>query len=361
MDFKTAFLNGHITQEIYMTILDGMVVPPSGSFEPLVCKLDKSLPGLRQSSRAWYICLYNYLIAHGFSTTKADPNIYVKRDSTHFILIAIYVDDCIILSNTIPAIYSLKHLLSVEFEMSDEGQIHYILGLQIYHDRISQSLVFKQEKYLQSLLVRYHMDKCHDISTPLEVGIKFSKNDYPINDNDKALMADVPYSESCGSLIHSSVCTRLDVTYSVNSLSQYLSNPGSIHWQAMKRVMRYIKGTVTQSLAYKHSSKGHIFYGYSDIDWAGDQDTRRSTSGYCFLLIGAIITWTSKKQTSVALSSTESEYMALSKACIEAVWLRKLLQDLGFPQFEPTTIYVDNQSAIALSLNPKFHSRSKHI
>jgi hypothetical protein len=153
--FKIAFLNGHITEEIYITIPDGMVVPPSGSSKPLVCKLDKSLPGLRQSSRAWYIRLYNYLIAHGFSTIEVDPNIYVKIDSSHFILIGIYVDDCIILSDTIPAIHSLKHLPSVEFEMSDEGQIHYILGLQIYRDRVSQTLVLNQEKCLQSLLVRW--------------------------------------------------------------------------------------------------------------------------------------------------------------------------------------------------------------
>jgi hypothetical protein len=148
MEIKTAFLNGHITEVIYMTIPDGMAIPPSCSSESLVCKLDKSLPALRQSSRAWYIRLYNYLIAHGFSTTKADPNIYVKRDSTHFILITIYVDDCIILSDTIPAILSLKYLLSVEFEMSDEGQIHYIFGLQIYRDKISQTLVLNQKKKL---------------------------------------------------------------------------------------------------------------------------------------------------------------------------------------------------------------------
>jgi hypothetical protein len=148
MEIKTAFLNGHITEVIYMTIPDGMAIPPSCSSESLVCKLDKSLPALRQSSRAWYIRLYNYLIAHGFSTTKADPNIYVKRDSTHFILITIYVDDCIILSDTIPAILSLKYLLSVEFEMSDEGQIHYIFGLQIYRNKISQTLVLNQKKKL---------------------------------------------------------------------------------------------------------------------------------------------------------------------------------------------------------------------
>jgi hypothetical protein len=128
--------------------------------------------------------------------------------------------------------------------MSDEGQIHYIFDLKIYRDRISQTLVLNQEKYLQFLLVRYHMDKCHDIFTPLEASIKFSKNNCPINDNDKALMVDVPYFESCGSVIHSLVCTRPNATYSVNSLFQYLSNPGSIHWQAMKRVMRYVKGTL---------------------------------------------------------------------------------------------------------------------
>jgi hypothetical protein len=232
----------------------------------LVCKLDKSLPRLRQSFRAWYICLYNHLIAYGFSTTEANSNIYVKRDSTRLKLIAIYVDDCIILSDTIPGIYSLKDILSVEFEMNDEGQIRYIIGLQIYRDRISQILVLNQEKYLQSSLVRYHMDKCHDISTPLEVGIKFSKNHCLTNDNDKALMEDVPYFESCGNLIHSLVYTRLDITYSVNSLFQYLSNPSSIHCQAIKRVMRYVKRTLTQSLTYKHSSKGHILYGYSDAD-----------------------------------------------------------------------------------------------
>ena len=161
--------------------------------------------------------------------------------------------------------------------------------------------------------------------------------------------------------MHAIVQTRPDCAFTVCSLAQHLSNFDSTHWKSVKRVLRFINGTCSFGIKYCKKPNGNILVGYSDADWAGDKDTRRSTSGYCFLLAGAVVSWASKKQTSVALSSNESKYMVLSKAAAKAIWLRRLLQDLGFPQSQPTSIYADNQSAIALTANPKFHSRSKHI
>ena len=191
------------------------------------------------------------------------------------------------------------------------------------------------------------MSNYNSISTPMQCGIRLSHDDFPSTTKEIDLVSSFPYSQLVGSLMHAQVNSRPDCAYTINSLAQYLSNPNTTHVQTLKRTMRYIKGTLSFGIKYQKLPNEDILYGFSDADWAGDKDTRRSTSGYCFLLAGGVISWGSKKQQSVALSSTKSEYMALAKATAEAVWLQKLLCELGFQQLTPTTIYCDNQSAIA--------------
>lgn len=358
LDVQTEFLYGHLEEEIYMQIPDGLLPTPNPH---LVCKLLKSLYGLKQSSRAWYTRLDQYLISQGYTRLEADASIYIKRDtSSGFIILAVYVDDCILASNKLSLIQDLKSTLHNQFEMTDDGELHYTLGNAIIRNRQEGCLIMHQEKYLLSKLKEYNMLTCNSLPTPMSPGLRLSKYN-PDDNHDVAMPNPFSYSQIVGSLIHATVNTRPDCAYTVGSLAQYLSDPKYSHFQTLKRVLRYLKGTSSYGIKYQRQTKAHDLQGFSDADWAGDKDTRRSTSGYCFLLTSGVISWGSKKQTSVALSSTESEYMALAKATAEAVWLRKLLFELGFPQLSPTIIHSDSQSAIALSQNPKFHSRSKHV
>ena len=354
LDVKTAFLNGYLEEDIYMIPPEGLALPLNSD---LVCKLGRSLYGLKQSSRAWYLRLDQYLIFHKFLRLESDASIYIKReDNQNFLILTVYVDDCLLVSNQLSLIQNMKSLLQSEFDMSDEGELHFTLGNAIIRNRDEGWIIIHQQKYLISKLEEYNMLDCNPVSTPMQAGIRLSKDDSTPSPQDQHL-----YSQIVGSLMHAIVNTRPDCAYTISSLAQYLTNPTEYHIQTLKRTLRYIKGTLPYGICYQRSSKGDILHGYSDADWAGCKDTRRSTSGYCFLLANGVISWGSKKQQSVALSSTESEYMALSKATTEAIWLRKLLSELGFPQTNPTTIYSDSQSAIALTANPKYHSRSKHI
>ena len=354
LDVKTAFLNGFIEEDIYMSIPEGYSVPSNSD---MVCKLKKSLYGLKQSSRAWYQRLDQYLLLHKFQRLESDASIYIKRETqNNFIILTVYVDDCILMSNQLTLIQNLKAILQMEFDMSDEGDLHYTLGNAILRNRIEGWTIIHQQKYLTSKLQDYNMLNCNSVSTPMQSGTHLSKEDLLSSNEDQHL-----YSQIVGSLMHAIVNTRPDCAYAISTLAQYLSTPADSHIYTLKRTLRYIKGTLSFGIRYQKSPQGDVLHGYSDADWAGCKDTRRSTSGYCFLLAGGVISWGSKKQQSVALSSTESEYMALAKATAEAIWLRRLLQELGFPQTNPTPIYSDSQSAIALTHNPKYHSRSKHI
>ena len=180
-------------------------------------------------------------------------------------------------------------------------------------------------------------------------------------DSDTFHQEPYPYSQVVGSLMHAIVNTRPDCAYAVSSLAQYLSNPSISHIQRLKRTLRYIKGTLSYGIKYQKFAQGHVLFGFLDANWPGDKETRCSTFSYCFILASGVISYGNKKQQSVALSSTESEYMALAKATAEIIWLRKLLHELGYIQHNSTIIYSDSQSTIALSENPKYHSKSKHV
>ena len=305
LDVKTAFLNGYIEEDIYMTIPEGFSLPSNSD---LVCKLCKSLYGLKQSSCAWYQCLDQYLTSNKFNRLESDASIYIQRkvDNT-FLILTVYVDDCILVSNQLTFILNIKTLLQQEIDMSDEGELHFTLGNAIIRNKSEGWTFIHQQKYLISKLTEYNMLDSKSISTPMESGIRLSKEDSFVSQEDQHL-----YSQIVGSLMHAIVNTRPDCAYTISSLAQHLSTPAETHIQTLKRTLRYVKGTLPYGICYKRSSQGAILHGYSDADWAGCKDTRRSTSGYCFLLANGVISWGSKKQQSVALSSTKSEYMALA-------------------------------------------------
>jgi hypothetical protein len=356
MDVKTAFLNGDLQEEIYMAQPEGYITKGT---EHLVCKLKKTLYGLKQSSRAWYLKLHQFLVKQGFTKNSADYSVYSKKQANAIFIIAVYVDDIILACNDINEMNLLKKQLKANFEMKDLGNLRWFLGMEITRDRKAGIIRLSQEQYIKKVLERFNMVDCKEAATPLDPSIKMSKNMSPSTPKDLEEMRRNPYRSIVGSLMYAMIATRPDLAVAVGTLSRYLENPGMQHWNQAKRVLRYLKSTQNVGLEFK--SKEGSLVGYSDADWAGDIDTRRSTTGYLFYLGQALVSWNSKLQPTVALSSTEAEYLALTAAVKEALWIRTFLQDLGIHDNNTTTVYSDNQGCLALAKNPVYHGRTKHI
>ncbi|KAL4029945.1 hypothetical protein IC575_008173 [Cucumis melo] len=300
MDVKNAFLNGTLSEEVYMK-------PPLGTSSPphKVCLLRRALYGLKQAPRAWFATFSSTITQLGFTSSPHDTALFTRHTPQGIVLLLLYVDDMIITGNDPHAISDLQHYLGQHFEMKDLGSLNYFLGLEV--SRRSDGL----------------------------------------------------YRQLVGSLIYLTV-TRPDIAYAVHIVSQFMAAPRTIHFTAVLRILRYVKGTLGHGLQFS-SQSSLVLSGYSDADWAGDPTDRRSTTGYCFYLGDSLISWRSKKQSVVSRSSTESEYRALADATAELLWLRWLLADMGVPQQGPTLLHCDNRSAIQIAHNDVFHERTKHI
>lgn len=238
----------------------------------------------------------------------------------------------------------MKQDLNQKFEMTDLGEVHYCLGIQITCDRSKGIIEINQTKYIDDVLKRFNMEDCKPAVTPMQAGVKLSKSMSPTTQEQTALMEEIPYQSAVGSLMYAMLGTRPDISYAVGALSQYSSNPGMEHWKAIKWVLRYLKGTRNHHIQYRKD--GGLLQGYSNADWAGNLDDRRSTTGYVFLLGGGSISWNSKKQPTVALSTTEAEYMALCQAAKEGVWLNRLLSEVGYSPSLLIIVFSDNQGQL---------------
>ena len=238
--------------------------------------------------------------------------------------------------------------------MKDMGELSYILGISVVQDKENNCIFLHQKHYIEAILRKYGMDNANSVATPADANVKSRKSDgvsTPVNQH--------TYQSMVGSLLYAAMATRPDIAQAVSVVSKFNANPNAAHLTAVKRIFRYLKGTVNLALKYEQSDSGALI-GFSDADWAGDQDDRRSTTGNIFLLSGGAVSWLSKKQATVALSTAEAEYVALSQAAQEGTWLRRLLSDLGM-EATSTVIMEDNQGAIAIAKNPVDHSRTKHI
>ena len=352
MDVQTAFLNGELEEDIYMRQPDGFIEKGKENF---VCKLKRSLYGLKQSARCWNTALHNQLKQMGFSQCASDPCIYLLRDSKDgLFVLAVYVDDLILGGMNIEIISVVKKSLSARFAVTDMGELHHFLGVKIV--QLEGQIWIGQPSYSKDLLVRFRLEESKPTATPMDVGCKLMKAENENEMCDKQL-----YQSAVGSLLYLSTRTRPDIAFAVGSFARFNSQPSNEHWSAVKRIMRYLKGTIHLGLVY--DDEGDDLVGYSDADWAGDCNDRKSTSGYSFLLSGAVVSWRSKKQTCVALSTAEAEYVALSSATQEAIWMQRLVSNiLGEVEIEqPTIIYEDNQSAMSMTKHQQFHGRAKHI
>ena len=310
MDVKTAFLNGDIDETIYMIQPENFV---SGDPKRMVCKLKKSIYGLKQASRQWYYKFHQVIISFGFEVNAVDDCVYHKFSGSKHIFLVLYVDDILLASNDIGLLHETKRFLSKKFEMKNLGDASFVLGIQIHRDRSRGILGLSQKGYIEKVLKRFGMQNSKPGDTPVAKGDKFSLNQCPKNDLEVKEMQKIPYASAVGSLMYAQVCTRPDIAYIVGMLGRYLSNPGMDHWKAAKRVMRYLQRTKDYMLTYRRSDQLEII-GYSDSDFAGCQDSRRSTSGYIYLLAGGAISWKSAKQTLIASSTMTAEFIA----CYEA-------------------------------------------
>jgi hypothetical protein len=242
--------------------------------------------------------------------------------------------------------------------MKDLGPAKQILGMEITRDRKNKKLWLSQEKYVERVLERFNMEGAKPVSSPLGNHFKLSKRSCPTTQEEKDKMAKIPYASAVGSLMYAMVCTRPDIAQAVGVVSRYLSNPGRDHWEAVKWILRYLRGSSKLCLCFGESKP--VLEGFTDADWAGDLDSRKSTSGYLFTFAGGAVSWQSKLQKCVALSTTEAEYIAANEAGKEVIWLKNYLNELGVKQAD-YVIHCDSQSAIYLSKNSMYHSRTKHI
>ena len=349
MDVVTAFLNGDLTEDIYMQQPPGYV---NKGNERLVCKLRKSLYGLKQSPRCWNSKFTQHAKRLGFKESGADPCIFTRKRNEKVEIIAIYVDDLIVITETDEEMKHLKQSLSKEFKMKDLGELHYCLGIHVH--RCEDGISLCQTQYIQKIIDKYGLSDANVVSTPMDPSVKLQKDDGLSKKVDP-----VRYQSMVGSILHASRATRPDIANAIAIVSKYNATPTEAHMTAVKRILRYLKGTISFSL--KYTATGQKMKGYTDADWANDLDNRHSTSGNVFLMAGGAISWLSQKQTTVALSTSEAEYMALGSATQEAIWLRRLLSDLNVDIQDPTEIKEDNQGTIAMSKNPVGYKRTKHI
>lgn len=347
MDVNNAFLHGDLNEEVYMAL------PPGFQNEKpnQVCRLLRSLYGLKQASRQWNSKLNAALIRIGFIQSKSDPSLFTKGSDSQFIALLVYVDDIIVASASLDLIQELKQFMDATFKIKDLGSLSYFLGIEA--QRSERGLNICQRKYALEILAETGFLECKPAPTPMAQGLKLSHGDgTPVDDPSS-------YRRLVGRLLYLTA-TRPDIVYSVQQLSQFVDAPTDTHLSAAHRVLRYIKASPGQGLFYPSNTDLHLNM-FSDSDWAMCSETRKSITGYCAYMGSALISWRSKKQVTVSRSSSEAEYRALASAVCEIQWLTYLLHDLQIKTSRPATLFCDNKSAVAIAENHVFHERTKHI
>jgi hypothetical protein len=323
-----------------------------------VWKLNKTLYGLKQGAKNWYDALCKALADLGFQRAEADHGVFFKRTGVDIIVLAVHVDDCMITGSSQMPIDEFKVQINKTYKISDLGAIHWLLGIKITRDLPNHTISLSQHTYIDSIITRYNFNDLKPLSIPIDPSLPLLKSQSPTKLVDIARMRNVPYREAVGSLMYAAMGTRPDIAFAVSTVAQFSDNPGWNHWEAVKRVFRYLRGTQKLELTYGGEKRGLV--GYVDADGAS-QEHRRAISGFVFLVDGGAVSWSSKKQELVTLSTTEAEYVAATHAAKEAIWIRRLIGEIFRPLTMPTTLFSDSKSAIALAQDGHYHARTKHI
>ncbi|KAM2462030.1 hypothetical protein PS1_012938 [Malus domestica] len=346
LDVNNAFLHGDLHEEMYMTPHPGLW----RQGENLVCRLSKSLYGLKQASRQWFAKFSDSIQSVSFEQSKADYSLFTRKQGKSFTTLLIYVDDILIAGNDSSVIDALKQFLNGRFKIKDFGNLKYFLGIEV--SRSKKWIFISQRKYALEILKDGGLLGARPVEFPMEQNLKLS-------DNGALLKDPAQYRRLVGRLIYLTI-TRPDITHSVHVLSRFMHEPRTPHMEAALRILKYIKNTPGQGLFFS-SENDLVLNAYCDSDWAGCPTTRRSTTGYCVFLGSSLISWKSKRQKTVSLSSAEPEYRAMAGTCCELSWLRYLLKDLGILHQRPALLHCDNKAALHIAANPVFHERTRHI
>ena len=349
LDIKNAFLHGDLAEEVYMEQPPDFVAQGESG---LVCRLRRSLYGLKQSPRAWFGRFSSVVQEFGMLRSTADHSVFYHHNSSgQCIYLVVYVDDIVITGSDQDGIQKLKQHLFTHFQTKDLGKLKYFLGIEIAQS--SSGVVLSQRKYALDILEETDMLDCKPVDTLMDPNVKL------VPGQGESFGDPGRYRRLVGKLNYLTI-TRPDISFPVSVVSQFLQSPCDSHWDAVIRILRYIKSTPGQGVLYEN--RGHTqVIGYTDADWAGSPTDRRSTFGYCVFIGGNLISLKSKKQHVVARSSAEAEYRAMALATCELIWLRHLLQELRFGKDEQMKLICDNQAALHIASNPVFHEKTKHI
>jgi hypothetical protein len=359
MDVKTAFLNGFLEEEVYMIQPEGYV----DTRDPKkVCKLKRSIYGLKQASRSWNHRFDHVIKQNGFTRSVEEPCLYMKVSGRKVVYLVLYVDDILLIGNDIPMLTSVKEWLAKHFQMKDLGQAERILGIRIYRDRSKRILALSQESYIDKVLERFSMENSKRGFLPMGHGITLSKTQCPVEPKDIERMKSIPYASAVGSIMYAMMCTRPDLSYALSMTSRYQANPGECHWIAVKNILKYLRRTKNLFLVFGGDSELGV-KGYTDASFQTDRDDLKSQSGYVFVINGGAVSWKSSKQTVIADSTTEAEYVAASEAAKEAIWIKQFLEGLQVvptPE-DPVPLFCDNSGAIFQAKEPKSSNKSRHV
>ena len=359
MDVKTAFLNGNLAEDVYMIQPEGFVDPKNAG---KVCKLQRSIYGLKQASRSWNIRFDEVVKGFDFTKNEEESCVYKKVSGSSVVFLILYVDDILLIGNNIPMLESVKTSLKNSFSMKDLGEAAYILGIKIYRDRSRRLIGLSQDTYIDKVLKRFCMEEAKKGFLPMSHGIHLSKTQCPSTADERDRMSRVPYASAIGSIMYAMISTRPDVSYALSMTSRHQSDPGESHWTAVKNILKYLRRTKDMFLVYGGEEE-LVVTGYTDASFQTDRDDSKSQSGFVFTLNGGAVSWKSSKQETVADSTTEAEYIAASEAAKEGVWIRNFLIELGvFPNASsPLNLYYDNNGAIAQAKEPRNHQKNKHV
>lgn len=346
LDIKTAFLYGELEEDIYMTLPEGLTCDTNK-----VCKLNKSLYGLKQAPRCWNSKFDAVLKKFGLVNSKADQCVYVGNINGAKCYLCLYVDDGLLFAKDVSTLKGLINDLQSIFEVKTCSLRNFV-GVEI--QKYDKYIFIHQSIYVEKLLNKFNMYNCKPNSIPVDPHMKLEKGEGETEQN-------IPYREAVGSLMHLATVSRPDISFAVSLVSRFLNCYNETHWNAVKKILKYLKETKDYGLCYTPTSGPNVVIGYSDADYANDPSSRRSVTGYVFTKNGAAVTWACQRQQTVALSTTEAEFMAACAATKEAMWVKQLLCDIGEFHQKSVCLNLDNQSAISVIKNINFHKRCKHI
>jgi hypothetical protein len=357
IDFVGAYLNSLTKEDIYMKQPEGFVEP---GYEDYVCKLVHTIYGTMQGGHDWFETLGTSFNQLNYITSRADPCVRYKKEDGNYTITDTYTDDIFGASNSDEEIKKRKDEIGKKWDIKDVGETEYFLGMRVQQDLELGTVRITQRPYWEHVLSRFKLENITPRNTPLPAGINLDNTMSPQTESEIREMQDKPYRSILGSVMWGQLATRPDLAFAVSLLARFQSNPGLNHWSALLHVVGYIKNTIDYGLTY--SREYDITpTAYADADYGGCMDTRRSTSGYVFTMAGGAVTWSSKRQATVALSTVEAEYVAMSRCAQQMNWMHSWLDEVDVKYSLPGIIKGDNRGAIALTKNTKDHGKVKHI